>query len=76
MLQFPPLRSYYTARNRLYLTLYDFAEVRPWIILRVIWQLARMAVELLRHPRTNAANIRAFFRGIWHGVTGNIAARY
>ena len=76
ILQFPPLRSYYTARNRLYLTLYDFSEVRPWIILRVIWQLTVMAVKLLRHPATNAANIPAFFRGVWHGVTGRIEARY
>jgi rhamnosyltransferase len=76
VLQFPPLRSYYTARNRIYLVLYDFAEVRPWVILRVIWQLGVMATKLASRPRTNAANISAFFRGIWHGVTGNIAARY
>lgn len=76
VLQFPPLRSYYTARNRLYLTLYDFAEVRPWMILRIVWQLTVIAVKLLRRPRANLANLSAFFRGIWHGVTGNVAARY
>lgn len=76
VLQVPPLRCYYGARNRLYLTLYDFAEVRPWMILRVIYQLAVIAAKLLVRPRTNVAQIPAFFRGIWHGVTGNIAARY
>jgi GT2 family glycosyltransferase len=76
VLRFPPLRSYYTARNRLYLVLYDFDEVRPWVILRVFWQLGIMAGKLLARPRTNAANIPAFFRGVWHGLTGNLAARY
>ncbi len=72
VLQVPPLRCYYTARNRLYFTLYDVAEVHPRMILRVIAELAIMTVKLLLRPR----QIRAFYRGIWHGVTGNIAARY
>ena len=76
VLRVPPLRSYYGARNRLYLTLYDFAELRPWMILRVVYQLAVIALKLALRPRTNAANIRAFSRGVWHGVRGNIAARY
>lgn len=76
VLRFPPLRCYYTARNRLYLTLYDFAEVRPWMILRVVAQLSVMTAKLLLRPRTNGPLIPAFFRGVWHGLTGNIAARY
>ncbi len=76
VLQFPPLRCYYTARNRLYLVLYDFAEVRPWMILRVMLQLSIMTAKLLLRPRTHGAQIPAFFRGIWHGITGNITARY
>ena len=27
-------------------------------------------------PRNHGGQIRACFRGTWHGVTGNIAARY
>jgi hypothetical protein len=27
-------------------------------------------------PRANRAQIPAFFRGVWDGLSGNIAARY
>ena len=76
VLEYPPFRCYYTARNRLYLTLYDFAEVYPLMILRMVVTLALMMMKLQLRPGRHGVQMRAFFRGIWHGVTGNIAARY
>jgi hypothetical protein len=35
-----------------------------------------MMVNFLRRPRNHGPQIRACVRGIWHGVTGNVAARY
>jgi rhamnosyltransferase len=52
------------------------APGRPGLMRGVIWQLLFFTVNFLLRPRTHAAQIRACFRGIWHGVTGNIAARY
>lgn len=76
VLQVPPLRYYYGARNRLYLILYEFAELRPWMIGRAVYQLTVIAAKLLVRPQANRAQIPAFLRGVWHGLTGNIAARY
>jgi rhamnosyltransferase len=76
VLEFPPFRCYYTARNRLYLTLYDFAEFHPIMLLRMFVTLAMMMTKILLRPGRHGVQMRAFFRGIWHGVTGNIAARY
>jgi hypothetical protein len=33
-------------------------------------------MNFLLRPRTHAAQIRACFLGIWHGITGNLTARY
>jgi len=76
ILEYPPLRCYYAARNGFYLTLYDFAELRPWMILRLLVGQAKMMVKLLLSPGRHGRQMRACFRGIWHGITGNIAARY
>jgi GT2 family glycosyltransferase len=76
VLQVPPLRCYYGARNRLYLILYEYAELRPWMIGRVFYQLTVIAAKLMVRPRANRAQIPAFFRGVWDGLSGNIVARY
>jgi len=86
-----PFRCYLTCRNTLYFTLYDLkdgrlAKVRELFRLRrrpgrglmsgVAWQAALFTVNFALRPRTHGAHVRACLRGIWHGVTGNIAARY
>jgi len=76
VLEYPPFRCYYTARNRLYLTLYDFAEFHPIMALRMFVTLAIMMTKIMLRPGRHGVQMRAFCRGIWHGVTGNIAARY
>ena len=87
----PPIRCYYTCRNTLYFTLYDvtdgyFAKFRELWRVRsrpgrgpmsgVAWQAALFTMNFMLRPRTRGAHIRACLRGVWHGLTGNIAARY
>jgi rhamnosyltransferase len=72
----PAIRCYYGFRNTLYFALYDVAQGRPWLVLRTVIGLARLMVNFLLRPSTHRAQIVACCRGIWHGVTGNIAARY
>lgn len=42
----------------------------------VAWQLLMFTLNFLVRPRNHGEQIAACFRGIWHGVTGNITARY
>jgi rhamnopyranosyl-N-acetylglucosaminyl-diphospho-decaprenol beta-1,3/1,4-galactofuranosyltransferase len=87
----PPMRCYYVCRNTLYFTLYDLAEGRLamlrelWrvrsrpgrsLMSGIAWQEALFTLNFMLRPRTQRAQIRACLRGIWHGVTGNIEARY
>jgi rhamnopyranosyl-N-acetylglucosaminyl-diphospho-decaprenol beta-1,3/1,4-galactofuranosyltransferase len=87
----PPNRCYYVCRNTLYFTLYDYAEGRLarlrelWRVRSrpgrgfmsgIAWQTALFTLNFVVRPHTQGAQIRACLRGIWHGVTGNIKARY
>ena len=74
--EFPPIRCYYTCRNVLYFGLYDFMEERFGFMRGVGWRVFRMPLGFMLRPRTHAAHILACIRGLWHGITGNIAARY
>jgi GT2 family glycosyltransferase len=71
-----PIRCYYTCRNRLYFVLYDTSLARPWLVLRTLVGVVMLMANFLLRPRNHGAQIRACLRGLWHGVTGNIAARY
>jgi GT2 family glycosyltransferase len=74
--EFPPIRCYYSCRNLLYFTLYDRAEGRLWMALPTTVGLTKLMLNFLLRPRNHGGQIRACLRGIWHGATGNIAARY
>jgi hypothetical protein len=89
--ELPPLRCYYTLRNTLYFALYEQAEGRLsafrelWrvrsrpgrgVLSGVAWQAVLLTLNFALRPRNHGAQIVACLRGIWHGVTGNIAARY
>ena len=76
VLEHPPFRCYYTARNRLYFTLYDLEKIQPVLLLRMVVTLGLMMIKVLLRPGRKGAQMRAFSRGVWHGLTGNIAARY
>jgi GT2 family glycosyltransferase len=87
----PPMRCYYVCRNSLYFTLYDFAEGRLarlrelWrvrsrpgrsVLSGIAWQAALFTLNFAVRPHTQREQFRACLRGIWHGVTGNMKARY
>ena len=87
----PPIRCYYVCRNTLYFTLYEYhdrragraalwrirpAPGRPGLMRGVVWQTLFFVFNFLLRPHTHSAQIVACCRGIWHGFTGNIAARY
>jgi rhamnopyranosyl-N-acetylglucosaminyl-diphospho-decaprenol beta-1,3/1,4-galactofuranosyltransferase len=75
-LEHPPFRCYYTARNRLYFTLYELERIRPVLLARMVATLGVMMIKVLLRPGRKGVQMRAFSRGIWDGVTGNIVARY
>jgi rhamnosyltransferase len=73
--EFPPIRCYYTCRNALYFALYEAAE--GFDMLRgMAWRVLLLTLNFLLRPRNHGGQILACLRGIWHGVTGNIRARY
>lgn len=74
--EFPPIRCYYTCRNILYFALYEVAQRRPGLVFRAVLRVGKLTVNFLLRPRHHAGQILACFRGAWHGVTGNIVARY
>jgi glycosyltransferase involved in cell wall biosynthesis len=86
-----PLRCYYTLRNTLYFTIYDLAEkpvekFRDLFRVRsspgrgapsgIAWQTILYTLNFMLRPHSHRKHIQACLRGIWHGLTGNIAARY
>jgi GT2 family glycosyltransferase len=73
---YPPIRCYYSCRNRVYFSLYDFAERRLWLVLDAIFGVTNLVLSFVVKPRNHGEHRRACFRGIWHGLTGNIAGRY
>jgi rhamnosyltransferase len=73
---YPPIRCYYSSRNIFYFTLYDFKERRFWLLLRTIFGVTNLVAAFVVKPRNHGKHLYASFRGIWHGITGNIAARF
>ncbi len=74
--EFPPIRCYYTCRNVVYFALYEFAEERLHYLRSVSWWLYGFPPRFLVQPWRHRKHILACIRGIWHGFTGQIAARY
>jgi rhamnosyltransferase len=74
--ELPPIRCYYSCRNRVYFSLYELAEGRLWQALVAVAGVANLTFSYLLQPRNRGQQIIAGLRGFWHGITGNIAARY
>ncbi len=75
--QTPPIRTYYSMRNLIFFWLYQHKPrriLRPlrWVAVRT----ALLTMNFVVRPREHQAQILACYRAIWHGVTGNMAARY
>jgi len=52
------------------------APGRPGVMRGAAWRVLLLTLNFLLRPRHHGGQILACFRGIWHGVTGNIQARY
>jgi GT2 family glycosyltransferase len=74
--EFAPFRCYYYCRNPIYFALYETAQARFYLLRGAARRVLALTVNFLLRPRNHGAQIRACLRGIWHGVIGNIAARY
>jgi rhamnosyltransferase len=74
--EFLPIRCYYGCRNMIYFLLYERGQGRHRLLLRTIVNVTRQTGGFLLKPRNHGKHILACLRGIWHGLTGNIAARY
>jgi len=74
--EFAPIRCYYTCRNPLYFALYDAVGGRSRLLLNAARRVFPLTLNFLLRPHGHGAQIRACLRGLWHGMTGNIAARY
>ncbi len=75
-LAYPPIRCYYSCRNILYFALYEFREGGFGALCRIASRALRLTLYFLRKPRNHSKQRAACFRGLWHGLTGNITARY
>lgn len=51
-------------------------QARPGPVRGVVWRVLRLTANFLLRPGGNRKKIRACFRGIWHGIIGNLSARY
>jgi rhamnopyranosyl-N-acetylglucosaminyl-diphospho-decaprenol beta-1,3/1,4-galactofuranosyltransferase len=72
-----PARTYYAVRNMIYFWLYQHQPRRLILPLRwAAWRFATLTLNLVLGPRNQGGQMTACLRGICHGVTGNIAARY
>ena len=71
--EFPAIRCYYLCRNTFYFALYDAAEEHFRLL--CVGMLI-LTLKFLMRPRHHGGQIGACLRGLWHGITGNIAARY
>jgi rhamnosyltransferase len=74
--EFAPIRCYYTCRNPLYFAIYDAAGGRLRLFRGAARRVFPLTLNFLLRPRNHGAQIRACLRGLWHGFTGNITARY
>jgi GT2 family glycosyltransferase len=72
----PPIRCYYFVRNGFYFGLYVFKEGGRHLLLNDGKEMVKLTGKYLLHPLRHKKLISACVRGIWHGVTGNVEARY
>jgi rhamnosyltransferase len=75
-LELAPIRCYYSCRNPLYFALHDAAGQRFRMFLSMARRVFPLALNFAVRPGSHGAHMRACLRGLWHGFTGRIAARY
>jgi GT2 family glycosyltransferase len=76
LFEFKPIRIYYQSRNMVYFLLYEIEQGNRGLLLRTILGVLRQGVGFMLRPRHHGRHLVACIRGLWHGLTGNISARY
>jgi rhamnopyranosyl-N-acetylglucosaminyl-diphospho-decaprenol beta-1,3/1,4-galactofuranosyltransferase len=71
-----PLRCYYYVRNMLYFWLYQCRPRRPRRVVRIIVHAIVFPRTFAVRPLSHSQHLIACLRGLWDGLTGNMAARY
>ena len=71
-----PLRCYYHVRNMLYFWLYQCRPRRPRRVVRTIVHAIVFPRTFAVRPLSHNRHLIACLRGLWDGLTGNMAARY
>jgi len=72
-----PVRTYYSMRNNIYFWLYQHKPRRSILALRwVAWRVTTLTLNSVLGQGNRDGQMTACLRGIWHGVTGNMSARY
>jgi rhamnosyltransferase len=72
-----PWRTYYSVRNMIFFWLYQHKPRRIFRVLHwLTWRLVPLTLNFVLRPRHYGAQLVACLRGIWHGLTGNMAKRY
>jgi glycosyltransferase involved in cell wall biosynthesis len=74
--ELPAIRCYYLCRNTLYFALYDAAEGNLRLLSDYGLTAVKLTFKFFMHPLRYWPQILACLRGLWHGVTGNVGARY
>jgi hypothetical protein len=90
--EYPPARCYYYCQNMLYFILYELEKGRFGLLSGALWRMRRrghvgpirgavwnvflLTMNFVVRPHNHLGQILACLRGTWHGVTGNIGARY
>jgi rhamnosyltransferase len=77
LFEISPARTYYSIRNSIYFWLYQYKPRRVKAVLRTVVEVSIFIFGLLVvRPFSHRPQLVACLRGIWDGVTGNMAARY
>jgi GT2 family glycosyltransferase len=71
-----PVRCYYHIRNMLYFCLYQYRPVRPRLFVHSIVHAVFFPRTFAVRPLSHGRHLIACLRGLWDGLTGNMAARY
>jgi rhamnopyranosyl-N-acetylglucosaminyl-diphospho-decaprenol beta-1,3/1,4-galactofuranosyltransferase len=72
-----PQRTYYSTRNMIHFWLYQHKPRRLGGLIRwLAWRVVGLVLNVVLRPRENRGQILACSRGVWHGVTANMTARY
>ncbi len=76
LLELSPIRCYYYVRNTIYFWLYQFRPLQPRMVFRTIIHTIFYPRSFALRPVSHRRHLIACLRGLWDGLTGNMAARY